>query len=187
MDHHKLQNKNRVSIIYISWEKELDETLKKLQDLHKSGVIAYAKICALEKPIDNTIPRIHIILRLHIQKSILQIKKYFPAAVLENIVSWSNIKDKMCRNALDNHLKSFEIGEDSKSKQATKKRHYEQRKSMKRSELFSRSHIQALDDIVELQNNSKTRRTDLISHIFNERPDLIRERHQGIKISKRDG
>jgi len=184
MDHHKLQNKNRVSIIYISWEKELDETLKKLQDLHKLGVIAYAKICALEKPIDNTIPRIHIILRLHIQKSILQIKKYFPAAVLENIVSWSNIKDKMCRNALDNHLKSFEIGEDSKSKQATKKRHYEQRKSMKRSELSSRSHIQALDDVVELQNNSKTRRTDLISHIFNERPDLIRERHQGIKLAK---
>ena len=64
---------NRVSIIYISWEKELDETLKKLQDLHKSGIIAYAKICALEKPIDNTIPRIHIILSLHIQKSILQI------------------------------------------------------------------------------------------------------------------
>ena len=184
MEHHKLQNKNRVYIISISWEKELNETLKKLHDFHKSGIIAYAKICTLEKPIDNAIPRMHIILRLHSQKSILQIKKYFPAAVLENIVSWTNIKDKMCRNALENGLKSFEIGVDSKSKQASKKRHYEQRKSTKRSESSSRSHIQALDDIVELQNNSKTRRTDLISHIFNERPDLIRERHQGIKLAK---
>ena len=90
----------------------------------------------------------------------------------------------MSINTLENGLKSFEIGVDSKSKQATKKRHYEQRKSMKRSELFSRSHIQALDDIVELQNNPKTRRTGIISHIFNQRPDLIRERHQGIKLAK---
>ena len=89
----------------------------------------------------------------------------------------------MCRNALDKHLKSFEIGEDRKSKQASKKRHYEQKKSTKRSKLCSRSHIQALDDIVELQNNPKTR-TDLISHIFNQRPDLIRDRHQGIKLAK---
>ena len=183
MDHHELQNKNRVSIISISWEKELDETLKKLHDLHKSGIIAYAKICALEKPIDNSIPRIHIILRLHIQKSILQIKKYFPSAVLENIVSWKNIKDKMCRNALDNCLKSFEIGEDSKSKQASKKRHYEQKKSMRRSEKAFTSHVQALGDIVKLQNNPKTRGTGIISHIFNQRPELIRERHQGIKLA----
>ena len=54
------------------------------------------------------------------------------------------------------------------------------KKSMKRSELCSRSHSQSLEDIVELQNNPKTRK-DLISHIFNQRPDLIRDRHQGIK------
>ena len=90
----------------------------------------------------------------------------------------------MSRNTLENGLKSFEIGEDSKSKQATKKRHYEQRKSMKRSEMASTSHIQALDDIVELQNNPKTRRTGIISYIFNQRPELIRDRHQGIKLAK---
>ena len=184
MDESKLQNKNTVSIIYISWQKELDETMRKLYDLHKSNIIAYAKICELEKSVDDTIPTIHVIMRFQKRKSILQIKKYFPAAVLENIISWKNIKDKMCRNALVNRLKSFEIGEDSKSKQATKKRHYEQRKSMKRSEMASTSHIQALDDIVELQNNPKTRRTGIISHIFNQRPDLIRERHQGIKLAK---
>ena len=127
MDESKLQNKNTVSIIYISWQKELDETMRKLYDLHKSNIIAYAKICELEKSVDDTIPTIHVIMRFQKRKSILQIKKYFPAAVLENIISWKNIKDKMCRNALVNRLKSFEIGEDSKSKQASKKRHYEQK------------------------------------------------------------
>ena len=38
----KLQNKDQVSIIHISWEFELNEALEKLQDLHKSGVIVYA-------------------------------------------------------------------------------------------------------------------------------------------------
>ena len=56
----------------------------------------------------------------------------------------------MCRNVLDNHLKSFEIGKDYKSRQASKKTHFEQKKSLKRSELSSRSHIHALDKIVEL-------------------------------------
>ena len=182
MDERKLQNKNTVSIISISWKKDLDEVLKKIQDLSKN-IIAYAKICELEKSVDDTIPTIQVIMRFHKRKSILQIKKYFPSADLENIVSWKNIKDKMYRNALDKHLKSFEIGEDWKSKQASKKSHFEQKKSMKRSELTSRSNIQALEDIVELQNNPKTR-TDLISHLFNQRPDLLRDRHQGIKLAK---
>ena len=183
MDERKLQNKNTVSIIYISWKKELDEALKNFNDL-SNNIIAYAMICELERSVDDAAPTIHAIIRFHKRKSILQIKKYFPSAVLENIVSWKNIKDKMCRNALDKHLKSFEIGTDRKSKQESKIRHYEQKKkSMKRSELYSRSHIQSLDDIVELKNNPKTR-TDLISHIFNRRPDLIRDRHQGIKLAK---
>ena len=77
MDESKLQNKNTVSIIYISWQKELDETMRKLYDLHKSNIIAYAKICELEKSVDDTIPTIHVIMRFHKRKSILHIKKYF--------------------------------------------------------------------------------------------------------------
>ena len=105
MDESKLQNKNTVSIICISWQKELDETMRKLYDLHKSNIIAYAKICELEKSVDDGIHTIHAIIRFHKSKSILQLKKYFPSAVLENIVSWKNIKDKMCRNVLDNQQK----------------------------------------------------------------------------------
>ena len=86
-------------------------------------------ICELERSADDAAPTIHAIIRFHKRKSILQIKKYFPSAVLENIVSWKNIKDKMCRNALDKHLKSFEIGTDKKSKQESKIKHYEQKRN----------------------------------------------------------
>ena len=50
--------------------------------------------------------------------------------------------------------------------------------------MTSSSHNQPLLDIVELHNNPKTRRTGLSTHIFNQRPNLIRVRHQGKKISK---
>ena len=76
MDERKLQNKNTVSVIYISWKKELDEALKKFHDL-SDDIIAYAKICELEKSVDDTIPTIHVIMRFHKRKSILQIKKIF--------------------------------------------------------------------------------------------------------------
>ena len=83
MDESKLQNKNTVSIIYISWQKELDETMRKLYDLHKSNIIAYAKMCELKKSVD-TIPTIHVIMRFHKRKSILQIKKIFSRCSFRN-------------------------------------------------------------------------------------------------------
>ena len=71
------QNKDRVLIIHISWESELNETLEKLRDLHKSGVIAYAKICASIKSHNNNISTIRIIMRFYKRKTILQIKNIF--------------------------------------------------------------------------------------------------------------
>ena len=44
-----IQNKDLVSIIHMTWELQLNETLEKLQDLYKAGVIVYAKICSDEK------------------------------------------------------------------------------------------------------------------------------------------
>ena len=180
-----LQNKDLVLIIHISWKLEFGESLEKLQDLHKSGVIVYAKICTLEKSIDDPIPTTHMIMRFYKRKSILQIKSYFPSAELEKIASWKIIKEKMCGITINTkHAKIVEIGQDSGSKQAVRKRHYEQRKSTKNLEMVSASHNRRLYDIVELQQNPITRRTGLSSHLFNQRPDLIRERHQGIKLAR---
>ena len=157
-----LQNKDLVLIIHISWKLEFGESLEKLQDLHKSGVIVYAKICTLEKSIDDPIPTTHMIMRFYKRKSILQIKTYFPGAELEKIASWKIIKEKMCGITINTkHAKIVEIGQDSGSKQAVRKRHYEQRKSTKNLEMVSASHNRRLYDIVELQQNPKTTQTGL--------------------------
>ena len=89
----KLQNKDQVYIIHISWEFNPNEALEKLQDLHKSGVIVYAKVCGFKNTID-VIPTIDMIMRFHKKKTILQIKKYFPDAYLEKISSWKKFKEK---------------------------------------------------------------------------------------------
>ena len=47
----KLQNKDQVYIIHISWEFNTNEALEKLQDLHKSRVIVYAKVCGFKNNI----------------------------------------------------------------------------------------------------------------------------------------
>ena len=119
------------------------------------------------------------------RRSILQIRNYFPNAKLEKINSWKGIKEKISGISIDKEdSKSFEIGEDSASKQAVRKRHYEQKKSLKRGDTVTSSHLRDLYDVVELQKNPTTRKTGLTSHIFNCRPDLIRVRHQGIKLAK---
>ena len=78
-----IQNKDLVSIIHITWELQLNETLEKLRDLYNAGVIVYAKIRSDEKSNDGFIPTIHMIMRFNKRRSILQIRNYFPNAKLE--------------------------------------------------------------------------------------------------------
>ena len=71
-----LKNTAQVSIIHLSTNLEFNIIFRKLQDLYKSKVIVYAKICNFEKPIDH-IPTTCVIMRFYKRRRILQIKNIF--------------------------------------------------------------------------------------------------------------
>ena len=125
-------------------------------------------------------------MRFYKRRRILQIKKYFPEAHIEKINSWKILKENMgdCE-IISNGGKIHEIGEDIASKESSKTRYHQKKKAMTKScDIESKQNIQRLLDIVEIKKNSKTKRKGITSVLVKERPDLIRERHQGIKLAK---
>ena len=104
-----LKNNGQVYIIHISTNLKFNMIFKKLQDLYKSKVIVYTKICNFEKPIDH-IPTTCMIMRFYKRRRILQIKKYFPEAHIEKINSWKILKENMGdREIISNGHSFYEI------------------------------------------------------------------------------
>ena len=183
MEQH-IQNKDRVSIIFIEWEKSEFGIRTKLQDLFESGTIIYSKVCFFEKNTNGSISSSHLVIRFCKTKSILQILKYFPGATIKKINSWKNQKELMVRTAKENdNCKIFEIGNDHVSIQATKSHYHKKRRSAKRYEKATKSSNQSLYDIVKLKKGTNTNE-DLTSVVYNERPDLLRARNEGLKLAK---
>ena len=104
-----LKNTAQVSIIHLSTNLEFNTIFRKLQDLYKSKVIVYAKICNFEKPIDH-IPSTYMIMRFYKRRRISQIQKYFPEAHIEKINSWKILKENMGdREIISNGHSFYEI------------------------------------------------------------------------------
>ena len=183
-----IQNKDRVLIISIEWEKSEKDVRTKLNDLFNSGTILYTKVCFFEKAANDTFSSAHLILRFCKTKSIIQILKYFPHATVKKINSWKNQKELMTRTVKDtDNCKIFEIGNDCVSKQYTKSQHHEKRRSTKTYEKASKSSNQSLYDIVKLKKlmdvDVSNTAQDLTSVVYNERPDLLRARNEGLKLA----
>ena len=182
-----LQNKDRVSIIFIEWKKSENDVITKLQDLYNSNTITYAKANFFEMTTNNTNFYSHIIIRFSKQTSIFQILNQFPDATLKKIDSWKTQKELIITSPKDGS-KIIEIGHDIASKQYVKQQQHEKKILVKTYENASKSCNQSLYDIVELKKlmDKKTSNTneDLTSVVFNKRPDLLRTRNEGFKLAK---
>ena len=128
-----------------------------------------------------------MIIRFIKRTSIVQIRNYSPNSNLENIYSWKHVKDLIIGIAKEKDGKLIEIGEDRNSKQEAKTRYYKQRKLTKRKEKDSNACNQSLYDIVELKKelkkNGATTKHELTAVLFEQRPDLIRTRNEGLKLA----
>ena len=144
MEHH-IQNKYRVSIIYIEWEKSEIDMRTKLNDLFNSGAITYAKAIFFER----STPLSHLIARFGKRMSELQILKHFPTGTLKMIHSWKTMK-QLIKTTTKDDGKIFEIGNDNSSMQHVKFQYHEKRRSTKRYEKAKKSCTQSLYDIVKL-------------------------------------
>ena len=181
MEHH-IQNKDRFSIIFIECGKSGIDVKTKLNDLFNSGAISYAKAIFFKSVTPNALPLSHVITRFAKRMSKLQILNHFPGATLKMIHSWKNIKQTIKTTSKDDG-KIFEIGNDNASMGHVKSQYHKKRRSAKRYEKASKSSNQSLYDIVKLKKGTNTDE-DLISVVYNERPDLLRTRNEGLKLAK---
>ena len=186
MEHH-INYKDRVSIIFIEWSKQESDVRSKLQDLYNTNIIVYTKAVFFEKSTHDLVSPAHIITRFSKPLSKRQLLKHFPDTILKKITSWKNQKELMTRTENNDNYKIFEIGNDCVSKQYTKSQHHEKRRSTKTYEKASKSSNQSLYDIVKLKKLMDVDATntvqDLTSVVYNERPDLLRARNEGLKLA----